>query len=104
MNFEMETAPDPTTDVGVPGAQAYILEFGVDRRFVHLEFFRLTKPRKGLGKKGEYAGLEVNMRPPGGYTPDMMNFAHSTDVYQIYADMVAFDERHGTASACTAGS
>ena len=26
MNFEMETAPDPTTDVGVPGAQAYILE------------------------------------------------------------------------------
>ena len=26
MSFEMETAPDPTTDVGVPGAQAYILE------------------------------------------------------------------------------
>ena len=26
MKFVMETAPDPTTDVGVPGAQAYILE------------------------------------------------------------------------------
>lgn len=26
MEFIMETAPDPTTDVGVPGAQAYILE------------------------------------------------------------------------------
>ena len=26
MKFEMETAPDPTTDVGVPGAQSYILE------------------------------------------------------------------------------
>ena len=26
MTFAMETAPDPTTDVGVPGAQAYILE------------------------------------------------------------------------------
>ncbi len=26
MKFEMETAPDPTTDVGTPGAQAYILE------------------------------------------------------------------------------
>ena len=37
-------------------------------------------------------GLEVNMRPPGGYTPDMMNFAHSTDVFQIWADMVAFNE------------
>ncbi len=67
--------------------------FGVDRRFVHLEFFRLTKARKGLGKVGGFVALEVNMRPAGGYTPDMMDFAHSTDVYQIYADMVAFDER-----------
>ncbi|MBR4164622.1 MAG: carbamoylphosphate synthase large subunit, partial [Lachnospiraceae bacterium] len=39
------------------------------------------------------AALEVNMRPAGGYTPDMMNFAHSTNVYQIYADMVAYDSR-----------
>ena len=67
--------------------------FGVDRRFVHLEFFRLTKARKGLGKVGDFVALEVNMRPAGGYTPDMMDFAHSTDVYQIYADMVAFDTR-----------
>ena len=67
--------------------------FGVDRRFVHLEFFRLTKARKNLGKTGDFVALEVNMRPAGGYTPDMMDFAHSTDVYQIYADMVAFDTR-----------
>ncbi len=67
--------------------------FGVEQRFVHLEFFRLTEDKPGLAGKGEYVGLEVNMRPPGGYTPDMMNFAHSTDVYRIYADMVAFDER-----------
>ena len=33
------------------------------------------------------------MRPAGGYTPDMMNFAHSIDVYQIYADMVTADKR-----------
>ncbi len=67
--------------------------FEVDRRFVHLEFFRLTKARKGLGEIGDFVALEVNMRPAGGYTPDMMDFAHSTDVYQIYADMVAFDAR-----------
>ena len=67
--------------------------FGVDRRFVHLEFFRLTRARKGLGEVGDFVALEVNMRPAGGYTPDMMNFAHSTDVYKIYADMVCFDER-----------
>ena len=67
--------------------------FGVDRRFVHLEFFRLTKARKGLGRVGDFVALEVNMRPAGGYTPDMMNFAHSVDVYQIYADMVTADAR-----------
>ena len=67
--------------------------FGVKSRFVHLEFFRLTKPKKGLGKIGDFAALEVNMRPAGGYTPDMMDFAHSTDVYQIWADMVTYNER-----------
>ena len=66
--------------------------FGIKSRFVHLEFFQLDRDRTGLGKKGDYVGLEVNMRPPGGYTPDMMNFAHSTDVFQIWADMVAFGE------------
>ena len=67
--------------------------FDTPSRFVHLEFFQLDRDREGLGKKGDYVGLEVNMRPPGGYTPDMMDYAHSTDVFQIWADMVAFDER-----------
>jgi len=64
--------------------------FGVTNRFVHLEFFRLDKPRKNLGDVGDFVALEVNMRPAGGYTPDMINFAHSTNVYKIWADMVAF--------------
>lgn len=67
--------------------------FGIRSRFVHMEFFRLTKDKPGLGSKGDYVGLEVNVRPPGGYTPDMMNYAHSTDVYQIWADMVTKDRR-----------
>lgn len=67
--------------------------FGVTRRFFHLEFFRLTESKPGLGKKGTLLGLEVNMRPAGGFTTEMMNYGQSTDVYQIYADMVAFDER-----------
>ena len=66
--------------------------FDITSRFVHLEFFQLDRDREGLGKKGDYVGLEVNMRPPGGYTPDMMNFAHDTDVFQIWADMVVYDE------------
>ena len=56
-----------------------------------MEFFRLAHDKPGLGQQGDYVGLEVNVRPPGGYSPDMMNFAHSTDVYQIWADMVTLD-------------
>lgn len=67
--------------------------FDARNRFVHLEFFRLKNAHAGLGEAGDFVALEVNMRPAGGYTPDMMNFAHGTDVYQIWADMVVFGER-----------
>ncbi len=73
--------------------RATVKAFEVKSRFVHLEFFELTKTKKGLGKAGDFVALEVNMRPAGGYTPDMMNYAHSTDVYQIWADMVTADRR-----------
>lgn len=65
--------------------------FGVARRFFHLEFFRLTESKPGLGTKGTLIGLEVNMRPAGGFTTEMINYGQSVDVYQIYADMVSFD-------------
>ncbi len=63
--------------------------FGVKSRFVHFEFFRLTCDQP-MGKKGEVVALEVNMRPAGGIAPDMMNFANSTDVYKIWADMIVY--------------
>ena len=69
-----------------------IKAFEVKQRFFHLEFFKLTKPAKGIGKVGDFVPLETNMRPAGGYTPDLINFANSTDVYKIYADVMAFDE------------
>jgi hypothetical protein len=31
------------------------------------------------------------MRPAGGFTPEMYNYSQETDVYKIWADMVAFD-------------
>ena len=70
-----------------------IKAFESNSRFFHCEFFLLNEDKEGLGKKGDLFGLEVNMRPPGGYTPDMMNYANDIDVYQIWADMVCFD--HG---------
>ena len=79
--------PEDTRAAG----RATVKAFGVKSRFVHFEFFRLLADQEGLGKKGDVIALEVNMRPCGGFTPDMINFAHSTDVYKIWADMIAFD-------------
>ena len=87
--YTAATVPEALRTLG----RATVKAFDVKSRFVHLEFFCLSKNKKGLGKKGDFVGLEVNMRPAGGYTPDMMNWAHATDVYQIWADMVAFNER-----------
>lgn len=72
--------------------RAAVKSFGVKSRFVHFEFFRLTQDQEGMGKKGDVVALEVNMRPCGGFSPDMMNFANGTDVYKIWADMIAFDK------------
>lgn len=83
--------PPALKDVGFRTIKA----FGAKSRFFHCEFFRLNEDKPGLGKKGDYVALEVNMRPAGGYTPDMINFANSVDCYQIWADMVCYDEvRH----------
>lgn len=89
--YVMPQVPEQLREYGRRAIEA----FGVRSRFTHFEFFRLTGSRKGLGEPGDFVGLEVNMRPAGGYTPDLINFAHSCDVYQMWADMVAFDElRH----------
>ena len=77
-------------DVRTAG-RATVKSFGVKSRFVHFEFYRLLKDHDGMGKKGDVVALEVNMRPCGGFSPDMMNYANSTNVYKIWADMIAFD-------------
>lgn len=79
--------PDAMRDIG----RRTVAAFGVKSRFVHLEFFVLNEDQPALGKKGDILGLEVNMRPSGGFSADMFNFANSTDVYKIWADMVAYD-------------
>ena len=86
--YIVKDLPEEVKDAGLRTVKA----FGVKSRFVHLEFFRLTEDQEGLGKAGDIIGLETNMRPSGGFTPDMYNFAYETDVYKIWADMIAFDE------------
>ncbi len=77
--------PDAIRDCG----RRAVAAFGVKSRFIHFEFFVLDCDQP-LGRKGDILGLEVNMRPSGGFSADMFNFANSTDVYKIWADMVAY--------------
>ena len=79
---------EPLDDVRDAGRRT-LKAFGVKNRFVHFEFFRLLKDQH-IGRKGEVVALEVNMRPAGGCSPDMMNYANSTDVYKIWADTIAY--------------
>ena len=71
--------------------RAALKAFGVKSRFVHFEFFRLNRDQH-LGKANDVVALEVNMRPSGGISPSMMNYANGTDVYKIWADMIAYDQ------------
>ena len=80
---------EPLEDVKTLGRKV-LKAFKVKSRLVHFEFFRLLSDQH-IGKKGELVALEVNMRPAGGISPDMMNYANSTDVYKIWADMITYD-------------
>ncbi len=80
--------PNDLYDIG----SRVIKAFNIKSRYFHLEFFKLTTAKPGLGKIGDIVALEVNMRPPGGYAPDMINYAHSVDTYQIYADVILYDK------------
>jgi hypothetical protein len=55
--------------------------FEIRERFFHVEFF--ARP------DGTYVGLEMNIRPPGGYTTDMMSAACEIDLYDLWAAVLA---------------
>ena len=86
--YIVKELPEKLREMGRKTVEA----FGVKGRFVHLEYFVLTEDQEGLGKAGDFVGLEVNMRPAGGYSPDMYNYAYETDVFKIWADMIAFNK------------
>ena len=96
--YERSQLPDDLLDAGRRTVKA----FGVKSRFVHMEFFRLDRDQH-IGKKGDIVALEVNMRPPGGLAPTMMNYANGTDAYEIWADMIAYghtDRIKGASRVC----
>jgi len=61
--------------------------FKIKGKFFHFEFFR-TK------KEGELVPLELNLRPPGGLTVDMFNYACDIDIFQKWAEVILGENAH----------
>ena len=66
-------------DLEIAG-RAIIKAYGIKKRFFHFEFFRTQDD--GL------VALEVNMRPPGGLTTDMFNYANDLNIYYEWANII----------------
>ncbi|MDB5960602.1 MAG: Carbamoylphosphate synthase large subunit [Massilia sp.] len=77
--YSLRSIPPALEDLG----RRALAAFGLRRRFFHLEFFRRPD--------GSYVALEMNVRPPGGYTTDMMNHACDFDVYALWAAVMMGD-------------
>ena len=86
--YTLQKVPEDLKAIG----QKVIKAFGVKKRFFHLEFFRLKSQAKNVGEIGDIVALETNMRPAGGFTPDLIDFSQSVNCYQIYADVMMFNE------------
>ncbi len=75
--YSLRDIPEQILEIGMKTVKA----FDVKARFFHLEFFETASE--------DIVALEVNIRPPGGFTTDMFNYAHDCDIYADYAKMIA---------------
>ena len=79
--YSLRDIPEDLVETGLKTLKA----FDVRGKFFHFEFFRTHK-------EGKLVGLEVNIRPPGGYTTDMFNYAGDIDVYREWANILVGNE------------
>ncbi|MEW4368757.1 ATP-grasp domain-containing protein [Paenibacillus kandeliae] len=71
-----------TVDPEVEAAGRSILQaFDIKERFFHIELFKSNKD-------GRLIALEVNMRPPGAWMTDAINYSYDVDIYSRWAQMV----------------
>jgi phosphoribosylaminoimidazole carboxylase (NCAIR synthetase) len=76
----MRIIPEGLESIGRKAVKA----FRIRERFFHIEFFQVAP--------GKWVALEINMRPPGGLTMDMFNYANDIDLYQEWANIVVFNQ------------
>jgi hypothetical protein len=75
-DYSLRDIPPDLEDAG----RRVLKVYNVRQRFFHFEFFRSTDNR--------IVALEVNMRPPGGMTTDMFNYANDIDIYHEWANII----------------
>jgi hypothetical protein len=56
-----------------------VAAFQLRARFFHIEFFE---------EGDRFTALEINIRPPGGFTTDMFNYTANIDIYSLWAQVV----------------
>lgn len=78
--YNLRDIPDELANNGHRAVRA----FNIRERFFHFEFFEL--------ENGDYYGLEVNVRPPGGFSMDMMNYSADVDLYTAWARLALYGE------------
>lgn len=81
--YSLREIPEDLDEIGLRTVKA----FNIRARFFHLEYFRTSE--------GRIIALEVNMRPPGGLTTDMYNYANDFDIYTEYANMIVHNRFEG---------
>jgi len=81
--WSLRALPPGLEDVG----RRAVAAFDVRERFFHVEFFKR--------EDGTFTALEMNLRPPGGFTTDMMNAACEVDVYALWASVMAGEDLSG---------
>jgi hypothetical protein len=75
--YSLRDIPPDLEDAG----RRVLKAFDVRERFFHFEFFRAADD-------DHIVALEVNMRPPGGLTTDMFNYANDIDIYKEWAHII----------------
>ena len=67
--YSLRNLPEKLEKAGLEAVKA----FEIRERFFHFEFF--------ITPEGQIVALELNIRPPGGFTMDMFNYANDIDLY-----------------------
>lgn len=78
---------EPSKDIEEAGSKI-VKAYGIKERFFHIELFRSNA-------NGQIIALEVNMRPPGTWMTDAINYTYDIDIYQTWANMVVHNRVDG---------